>query len=134
MQGGQVVRERFPRGLAIIASRKCLEQDQLLSNREDVRRLQMAGSTQGGQALSLGPEHVSRRVGHGLGDHTAAVGVDNQPYIRHVPAGHRTDRGNAALKPESAQLTPKAVMPGPCRRRVSLRSGHINSVRSRSSR
>ena len=47
MQGGQVLRERCPGALAIIACCKCLEQDQLVSHREDVRGLQTAGSTQG---------------------------------------------------------------------------------------
>lgn len=54
-----------------------------------------------------------------IGGGHLAIGVGDQPYICHVPARHRKDRGDIAVKPESAQLCPEAIMPGPCRRGIS---------------
>ena len=94
----------------------------------------MASSAQGSQALGLGLKQVSGRASHCLADHAATVGISDQPRIRHIPAGQPPDRGNAALQPERAQLTAKAIVPSHQRREVSLCSSHIYSVQLRTLR
>jgi hypothetical protein len=81
-----------------------LQQEQPVSDREDLGGLHVAGGAQGSQALGLGPEYVGGGADQGLADHAGTVGVRDQPRACHIPAGQPPDRDNAALQPERAQL------------------------------